>query len=228
MSSIEIRGTFVDGECIRFADCAKNLGVWLDNNLDFKSHINKTVSSCFITLRNISKIKSFLPPESLNTLVTSLVTSKLDYCNALYYKIGSNEIDKLQSVQNAAIRLIFGQYKFDRLPISHLFVKIHWLKIRERIVFKMCLIVHKCIWSIAPESLISMTVIKNVRTYLLSEKGYTNTYGERAFSRAGPKLWNNLPLKVRMESNTDAFKKLLKSFLMSPDLHKFYERLKCK
>ena len=117
MSSIHIHGTFLDEGCIRFVGCAKNMGVWLDELLDFKSHIKKVVASCFKVLREISKIKSFLPRECLNTLVTSLVISKLDYCNALFYKIGSSEINMLQAVQNAAIRLVYGRFKYDRAPI---------------------------------------------------------------------------------------------------------------
>ena len=214
MSSIHIHGTFLDEGCIRFVGCAKNLGVWLDELLDFKCHIKKVVASCFIVLREISKIKTFLPRECLNTLVTSLVISKLDYCNALFYKIGSGEINMLQAVQNAAIRLVFGRFKYDRGPISHLFIKLHWHKIRERIIFKLCLIVHKCIWTIAPESLQSLIVLSNVRTYKLVEKTFFSVYGQRSFSCAGPKLWNNLPYNIRFESDTTKFKKQLKSYLM--------------
>ena len=227
LCNIRIYGTFLDEGCIRFVDCAKNLGVWLDQYLDFSSHINKVVSSCYLTLREISKIKCFLPKEELNILVTALILSKLDYCNALYYKLGCEHINKLQSVQNAAIRLIFGRFKFDRKPISDLFMKVHWLKIRERIVFKICLIVHKCIWTTAPESLKSMTVIANTRTYMLTEKKFRSAYGERAFSRSGPKLWNNLPFRIRMESDTDSFKKQLKSFLMT-EQRDYYSRLNCR
>ena len=144
-SSINIHGTFLDEGCIRFVDCAKNLGVWLDQHLNLKTHIQKVVSSCYIILREISKIKSFLPKEALNTLVTSLVLSKLDYCNALYFNIGSHEINMLQSVQNSATGLVFGIFKYGRQPIIHLFMDMHWLKIRERIIFKICLVVHKCI-----------------------------------------------------------------------------------
>ena len=79
MSSIEIHGTF------RFVSSAKNLGVWLNENLDFKTYIHKLVSSCFMVLREIWKVKTFLPKECLCTVVWSLVLSKLDYCNALYY-----------------------------------------------------------------------------------------------------------------------------------------------
>ena len=177
-----------------------------------------------MVLREISKIKSFLPKESLNTLVTSLVLMRLDYCNALYYNIGANEINMLQSVQNSAIRLVFGQFKYDRKPFSHVFTDLHWLKIRERIIFKICLVVHKCIWNLAPESLKSLIVISNTRTFLLVEPKFNSVYGARAFSRAGPKLWNNLPLHVRMENDTTSFKKLLKSFLMI-EHHAYYTRL---
>ena len=91
MSSIEIHGTFMDNKTIRFVSSAKNLGVWLDGNLDFKTLIRKVVSSCFMVLREIWKVKTFLPKECLCTIVCSLVLSKLDYCNALYYNINNSE-----------------------------------------------------------------------------------------------------------------------------------------
>ena len=224
MSSIFIHGSFIDTGCIRFVDSAKNLGVWLDQNLSFKTQVSKVVSSCFMTIRNIAKIKSYLPRNTLSTLVSALILSKLDYCNALYYSISSNEIKKLQSVQNAAVRLVYGRFKHDRAPISHLFQEMHWLKIKERIVFKICLVVHKCIWLLAPESLKSHITISNTRTYKLTEKRYFSVYGERAFSRAGPKLWNCLPQYIRSEKKVDVFKKLLKSYLMTQS-YNFFNRV---
>ena len=223
-SLIHIHGTFLKEGCIRFTSCAKNLGVWLDENLNFKYQINKVASSCFNVLRQISKIKRFIPEDSLRTLIAALVFSKLDYCNALYNGIGSNEISKLQAVQNAAVRLVSGGYKYDRKPISHRFNELHWLKIRERIVFKVCLLVHKCLWTVAPQSLKCMLVISNTRTYYLAEKKFNMVHGERAFSRSGPKLWNNLPLNIRQEKQTVRFKKLLKSYLMT-ESHNFYRRV---
>ena len=121
----------------------------------------------------------------------------------------------LQAVQNAAIRLISGGHKFDRIPISPLFERYHWLRIRERVVFKLCLIVHKCVWGFAPDSLREKIVVSNPRTFNLVEREFTSVFGQRAFSRAGPKLWNCLPIKMRLEQDTSKFKKLLKSFLMT-------------
>ena len=110
VSSIKIHGTFVDGECIRFVDCK------VDSHLNYSIHINKTVSSCFMVLKQIAKIRAFLPPDCINTIVTTLILPKIDYCNALFYKLSSVQLNKLQSVQNAAIRLFSTG---ENLPKTH-------------------------------------------------------------------------------------------------------------
>ena len=225
MSSIIIRGTFINNNCIRFVSCAKNLGIWLDENLNFGTHIRKVVASSFMIIRNLAKIKSFLPRENLCTIICSLILSKLDYCNALYYKINNNEIMLLQSVQNAALRLIHGGHKYDRVNLTPLYKELHWLKIEERIIFKICLIVHKCVQGFGPDSYKDLlTTSSNERTLKLTEKKFYTKYGKRAFSCAGPKLWNCLPLKCRKEEDTIKFKKLLKSFLIT-DADGLYQRL---
>ena len=126
LQSVRIRGIFVEGTCIRLVSCAKNLGFWIDEHMDFNTHINKVVSSSFYTLKEISKIKPFVPRDKLHMVVVSLILSRLDYCNSLLYNSNSATIDRLQSVQNAEIRLLFDRNKFDRLSLSPLFIKMHW------------------------------------------------------------------------------------------------------
>ena len=79
-------------------------------------------------------------------------------------------------------------------------------------------------WGIAPDSLIEKVVVSNPRTFNLIEKRFSSVYGQRAFSRAGPKLWNNLPLEMWLENDTERFKKLLKSFLMT-NANNLYSRV---
>ena len=77
------------------------------------------------------------------------------------------------------------------------------------------LIVHNCIMSKAPEEIIQLISYgDSSRTMKLQESKFYSKYGKRAFSCAGPKLWNLLPTEIREESDTDKFKKALKSFLM--------------
>ena len=91
-NDVTINGIFIDynNTCIRFRNVVKNLGVFLDSDMSYAHQINSCVSSVFLTIKSISKISSFLSKKEKCTLVCSLVLSKLDYCNSLYY--GTNAI----------------------------------------------------------------------------------------------------------------------------------------
>ena len=52
-----------------------------------------------------------------------------------------------------------------------------------------------------------------VQKLLVVHRTNMKTYGDRAFSIAGPKLWNQLPLSIRELSSIDSFKKSLKTYL---------------
>ena len=222
-NEITINGTFINGKCIRFVDIAKNLGVLFDGVLSFDDQINKVVTSCFITLRLLSRIKYFLTPDQLNTLVCSLIFTQVDYCNALYYRLKNETIDKLQRVQNCAARLVLKVNRFDHVSTNEMFNKLHWLKIKERIVYKILLIVHKCVNGVAPKELSDMfQFVRSDRTRRLDVKFCIGLMGERAISVCGPKLWNALPQELRQETSTEDFKKSLKTFLFK-DADIFYD-----
>lgn len=76
-----------DNSCIRFVESAKNLGVILDSVLSFEPQINKVVKSCFMIIRQLYQVKFYLSQDQLQVLVSSLVFSRLDYCNSLYFRL---------------------------------------------------------------------------------------------------------------------------------------------
>ena len=51
--------------------------------------------------------------DACQTLVFGLVTSHLDYANALYIGLPDCDIAKLQCVQNAAAKLVLNKTKYD-------------------------------------------------------------------------------------------------------------------
>ena len=55
--------------------------------------------------------------------------------------------------------------------------------------------------------------VKSTRTLLLTQYSYKSMFGDRSFSRIGPKIWNLLPMQLRIEKDTQKFKKMLKTFL---------------
>ena len=89
-----------------------SLGLWLDRNLSMDAHITRTCSTAFYYLYNIRRIRPYLSRQTTEILVHAFITSRLDYCNRLFYGIPSYQLHKLQRIQNAAACLIFRESKF--------------------------------------------------------------------------------------------------------------------
>ena len=61
-----------------------SLGVILDSDLSFKSHISKVTKTSFFHLRNIAKVRPFINQKDAERLIHAFISSRLDYCNALF------------------------------------------------------------------------------------------------------------------------------------------------
>ena len=85
---------------VPFVSSVKNLGVTLDSNLSMSQHINNTCKAAYIQIRHISSIH-LLTTQATQTLVCSLVLSRLDYCSSLLSGCPQYLLDKLQKVQIA-------------------------------------------------------------------------------------------------------------------------------
>lgn len=178
----------------------RNLGVILDESLNFDKQISSVISSSFYQLRLLSKVKPFLNHKTLEMAVNAFISSRLDYCNSLYCGISKTQIARLQLVQNAAARFLSNSRKSDH--ITPILRSLHWLPINFRIYFKILLFVYKSLCSHAPSYLSELL------------QPYTRR-GDRAFAVVGPRLWNNLPLEVRIAPSVISFKSLLKMHLFS-------------
>ena len=102
-------------------------------------HINNIVKVAFYHLRNIAKIRKYINVTTAEVLVHAFINSKLDFCNSLLHGLPKYEINKLQSVQNAAARVIACLSKFDH--ISDTLMKLHWLPVEQRIILRLILFV---------------------------------------------------------------------------------------
>ena len=149
---------------------------------------------------NWFRVTTYFIVTILQTLVCSLVTSRLDYGNALLYNVNSSVIARLQRVQNTAAKMITRKKKFDSITPS--IMQLHWLPVKYRSHFKLLFYVFKSLHGKAPTYLEELIVPYTPGRSLRSEyEGLlqqprdvrTKTYGERRFDRAGATLWNDLP-----------------------------------
>ena len=106
-------------------------------------------------------------------------------------------LDKLERVQNSAARLISGVPR--RARMTPVLKDLHWLPIRQRILFKICVMVFKAMTDCAPQYIVDLLVRHNPSRRLRSSDGNflvipsarTTHYGERRFSNSAPVAWNN-------------------------------------
>ena len=134
--------TFDDAQLVP-SENAKNLGVVLDSSLSFRSHIDSMTRTCNFHIRNLYMIKNFINRGNLITLVHSLIVSKVDYCNSLFLGLPNVTLKKVQSILNRAARLIYSLSP--RVHITPFLIDLHWLPVKARIEFKICLIVYKAL-----------------------------------------------------------------------------------
>ena len=209
-----IHGVFYEDQCIRFSTEVKNVGVWLDKNLEMDKHINHITSHCYKILRDIGRIRRCLQQCHLERLVHAVISSRLDYCNYLFMDLSRENIFKLQKVQNAAARMVLGRRRRD--SAKQALKQLHWLNIDARVTFKVLLLVHKCLYGLCPQDLGLLYRGFNGRPddlLLLQTPNFTSSYGKRIFAYHGSRLWNALPVNIRAENDIEKFKKYIKTML---------------
>ena len=122
------------------------------------------------------------------TLVHSLVSTRIDYCNSLLVNLPACSLQKLQRVLNTAARIVSLRPKSD--DIIPVLISLHWLPIEHRIHYKVILFVFRCLHNLAPSYLSELLKLyaperENLRSsdkLFLDYSIPSTKYGECAFS----------------------------------------------
>ena len=182
--------------------------------------VQNVCKTAYIQLRRISSIRHLLTPKATQTLICSLVLSRLDYCNSLLYGLPDATLGRLRRVQNMAARIISRSKRYDH--ITPVLYNLHWLPIEARIKYKLLLHVFKAVKCCGPSYLSDLVNVYVPSRPLRSATGFTlivpsktKTLGDRSFVVAGPVLLNSLPVKIRTLETVDQFKRAIKTHLFS-------------
>src|SRR6218665_835049 len=126
----------------------RNLSVIFYQNLSFSDHITRLPRSCFMYIRDLRRIHPMLDLKTASTIATSTVHAKLDYCNSLFLNIDLTPINRLQAIQNALSCAVTKTPKHHN--ITPVLKKLHWLKIPERIEYKVISLTYNTLQSSQP------------------------------------------------------------------------------
>ena len=164
---------------------SRNLGIVFDSALNLKSHIFGISH-----IRDMRRIRRFLTPSVAKATATSLIGSKLDYCNSVLFNVTEKEISKLQGVQTCLARVVTKAPRF--CHITPLLKSLHWLPVRYRIKFKLCSLTDQALTSGQP--VYTRNMLQPSRKVRFSDLDQLNVprvrtaVGSRAFSVAAPRL----------------------------------------
>jgi len=144
LSKIHNSSTLIDT-----TQSARNLCFIFDEHISFSDQISALSKSCY---HHIRALRPYLDLHTAKTISTSIVHSKLDYCNSLYYGLPKYQINRLQHTKNAVARTVAQAPKFQH--ITAILKSLSWFKIYERIE---CKIISLTKFSIPLSHCISMT-----------------------------------------------------------------------
>lgn len=205
LSKVRVSSISIGDDIIDFSTSVRSLGVIIDSNLHMNLHINHLVKVCSNQLRLLRNVRRSLNTSVLQCLVSSFVFSRIDYCNSLFYGVTKESFSRLQSIQNRAAKLVLGGSKFDH--VTPLLSRLHWLKVDKRVLFKIAILMFKCVNNAAPPYLIEK--LESYKSHF-SKFSFRSTErnlffipttklvtGSRNFAVFGPVVWNGLPPNLR-------------------------------
>ncbi|KAF7648463.1 hypothetical protein LDENG_00156570, partial [Lucifuga dentata] len=118
---------------LKIKEQVKNLGVLIDSDLSFNSHVKTITESAFYHFKNTAK-RDLMTKQDLEKLVYAFISSKIDYCNGLMTGLPKKTIRYLLLIQNSAVRVLTK-----RTVLKFL----HWLPVSHRLDFKVLLLIYK-------------------------------------------------------------------------------------
>jgi Reverse transcriptase (RNA-dependent DNA polymerase) len=138
----------IDGHDLLPVVSARNLGVYFDSDLSMCRHIDVITARCYATLRQLRAVRLYASQPVMHSLVTSLVLSWLNHFNCVLFGLPASSIRRLQTVQNAAACLVFNIRRSDH--VTDALICLHWLRVAERIRFKMAVMAFRSIHGLPP------------------------------------------------------------------------------
>ena len=85
----------------------KYLGVTLDQNLNFQKHVKSIIKTLSYKIYLLSKIRPFLTEKAAVLIYKSMVLPYIDYGDTFYFSCTKDLLNKLQRMQNRALKIIF-------------------------------------------------------------------------------------------------------------------------
>ncbi len=212
-SKIDDINVFMNNTRVEKVNCFKYLGVTIDANLKWTDHVNNVYRKMCNSLGIMRRIKPFIPQSSLVTIYNTMFLPHLDYGIIVWSNCGDSQLNKIQKLQNTAMRIILSA-PF-RTHINDMLRTLGFMDVRSRISYVTGCMMYKVLNGMAPSYLNdSFNYVNNIHSLrtrrsragdLYIPRCNTN-YGKNTFQYKGCILWNVMCRNIRNCNNFMSFK----------------------
>ncbi len=219
----EIPDISMDGLTLETKGNIKYLGVHIDNQLNWSTHVDETYKKIAPKMHLLRRLSRILPFESLNCLYNSIIKPHFDYCLAVWGNCSQSDIIKLQRLQNRIARIVSNNFDFNTPSIT-IVKDLKWFNICELRDFQINCLMYKSLNNRCPHYLSDkFNLCKDVNVYSTrscsSNKLCVPTFNKehcksQAFSVKGPNLFNDVPNGVKDAPSYGSFKSRYKKHFM--------------
>ena len=201
----------------------KSLGVHIDQNLSWSKHVNETAKIVSSGIGALKRLRPFICKDTAILLYRALIEPYFDYCCPVWDGLSYELADKLQKLQNRAIRVITKSDHYS--SATALRGELGWDNLCTRRKKQKLKLMFKTLNAQSPEYLKGLFMpfstdngLRNSDNKLALPKPRTN-FLKRSFCYNGAQLWNSLPSNVRAIRSFTKFKNKIDRQLSSSYSH---------
>jgi len=161
----------------------------------------------YYQLCQLHQVVRSLSADGAKAVVKAIISCRLDYCNLLLTGVASCLLRRLQSLQNAAARLVTSAPR--REHITPILRQLSWLPVHQCVLYKLATLAFQSLSGQMPAYLTvncqlvaesGRWTLRSVERSVCIIQRCNNTFGDRSFSVTGPRAWNNLLLPFATSS----------------------------
>ena len=215
----------IENEVLERVKVAKNLGVFFDELLSWRKHINFNISKAVGSFTNLSRFRCFLSTDSKVLLCDSIILSIFNYCDAVYQNIDMHLQQKVQKIQDMCCRFIFNKKKFDHCNYEKMRNELGWLSMKQRRELHSLTMMYKVLHGLAPNYLQDLFSYNHeihkintqgcIDNQIWIDKNIKSKVHRDSFTCHTAFQYNALPSNIRESKSVNTFKSNLTKLLKS-------------
>ena len=187
---------------------SKILGVSVDHDLRFESHIQNLRKKVSNRLSFLYRVKHFVPKSTLKSIYNALILSNLDYGNVVWGHTYNIHIQPLILLQRKAAKLITGYENGWKTA----FIELDWIPVNLRVNYHSIIFIFKCLNSLSSNYASKLFEFSTSQfssrisddKILKLQKPNNNFYQNSIFYK-GIKVWNELSIEIRSLNRLTTF-----------------------